>query len=602
MHRLRNILIVSLLYFFLVVSNIFAASNFDADYDVDYSVAPSGVTIVTQKVTLTNKQTNLYAKQYAVIIDSEKIKNVIARDSVGLINPSISQKNGKTEIGLTFNEQVVGLGKQFTFTLRYDNLDVASKNGNIWEIYVPGVTDDEGLQSYTVSLSVPPSFGPAAYRTPIPSDGRRWNKQQMIRGGIAAAYGTSQTFQLRLGYYLENPKLTPIRQEIALPPDTAYQRVIIQSLEPKPNNVRRDSDGNWLANYELIGGQKQRIDAKLLISISLVPKEGWHDTIDPASYTKPLQYWESDNPAIAELAKRYNTPQAIYHHVVNTLSYNYDRVNQNPVRRGAVGALLTPKQAICMEFTDLFIAMARAAGIPAREVVGFAYTTNAKLRPLSLVADVLHAWPEYYDKEKTIWIPVDPTWGNTTGGVDYFSKLDFNHIAFAIHGLSSTYPYPAGAYREENRTAKDVDVTFADIAPQDTDGKLTTTIRFPKTVTAGRIAAGSVMVANDSGRGVERADVAIIATPFPFSLTTDLSRIPPFANFTYPVAIPIKSFVARGTGRLTVTVNAQTLEHIFTIAPMYWLLLPLFGVVVGSLFIMWFLILTLQKHKKTPPR
>ena len=94
-----------------------------------------------------------------------------------------------------------------------------------------------------------------------------------------------------------------------------------------------------------------------------------------------------------------------------------------------------------MEFTDLFITIARSAGIPAREVNGFAYTENPDIQPLSLVNDVLHAWPEYYDSEKGVWIPVDPTWGSTTGGVDYFSKLDLRHFTFVVHGKDSTKPY-----------------------------------------------------------------------------------------------------------------------------------------------------------------
>ncbi|MBI3577025.1 hypothetical protein HY086_03245 [Candidatus Gottesmanbacteria bacterium] len=588
---MRTFVILLLCYFVtLFASPVFAASAFDADYDVDYSVAPSGVTIVTQKVTLTNKETNLYPKQYSVAIDSSKIRNVIARDTAGLITPAIVQKDGKTTIGLTFNDQIVGLGRQTSFTLRYENLEIASKNGSIWEIYVPGVADDEALQSYTVSLAVPSTFGPLAYRTPAPADGRHWNKTQMIHGGIAAAYGNSQTFAVQLGYFLSNPRVTPVKEEIALPPDTAYQKVLVQSLNPKPVTVRRDDDGNWLATYELSGGQKVHVLAKLLVSLTLGPRPGWKDAIIAENFTKPLQYWESGDPTITQLAKQFTTPQAIYQHVVNTLSYNYDRVNQNPVRRGAAAALTTPKEAICMEFTDLFIALARAAGIPAREIVGFAYTTNTRLRPLSLVADVLHSWPEYYDKEKEVWVPVDPTWGNTTGGVDYFNKLDFNHIAFAIHGLSSTYPYPAGAYREENKQGKDVDVTFAEAPPQEINGKLTTTIQFPATATAGRVASGKVVVTNDSGVAVESADITIAATPFPFSFTDHQTRIPPLASFAYPVDVPIASFIARGTGRISATVNGQLQEHIFTIAPMYWLLLPVFGIILACLFLIWFFV------------
>ncbi len=571
-------------------SSVLAASAFDADYDVDYSVAPSGVTIVTQKVTLTNKETNLYPKQYTVAIDSAKIKNIIARDTAGIITPAITQKDGKTTIGLTFNDQIVGLGKQTSFTLRYENLEIASKNGSIWEIYVPGVADDDTLQNYIVSLNVPTTLGPLAYRTPAPADGRHWNKNQMTHGGIAAAYGNSQTFALRLGYFLQNPRLTPIKETIALPPDTAYQKIFIQSLEPKPTTVRRDPDGNWLATYVLNGGQKINIVAKLLATVTLSPKKEWTDSMLPDVYTKPLQYWEAGDPAITQLAQRYTTPQAIYQYVVNTLSYSYDRVNQNPTRLGAVAALTSPKDAICMEFTDLFIAMARGARIPAREVVGFAYTNNSRLRPLSLVADVLHSWPEYYDKDKQIWVPVDPTWGNTTGGVDYFNKLDFNHIAFAIHGMSSNYPYPAGAYKEEGKSGKDVDVIFGENPAQEGVGTLTTTIQFPTAATAGRVASGRVEIVNGSGVAVDTADVAISAAPFPFSFFTQEMRIPPFAKFIYPVDIPIASYVARGSGRISATVNGQVTEHVFTVAPMYWLLLPIFGIILGSLFLLWFFV------------
>jgi len=49
---------------------------------------------------------------------------------------------------------------------------------------------------------------------------------------------------------------------------------------------------------------------------------------------------------------------------------------------------------------------------------------------------------------------VDPTWGNTTGGVDYFNTFDFDHLAFVVKGISSTYPVPAGGYKltgDENK-------------------------------------------------------------------------------------------------------------------------------------------------------
>lgn len=562
-------------YWIIPVPSAQAAGEFQADYDVGYAIAPNGKTIVTQNVTLTNKQTNLYPKQYAITIDTDKIHNVIARDNAGGITPTITQHDGKTEILLTFNEQIVGIGKQLLFTLRFENSDIAKQNGSIWEINIPGVDDDADLSSYFVSLQVPVTFGPNAYTSPLPADGKRWNKEQMIRGGISAAYGNEQIYTVKLSYFLQNSNVTPGVATIALPPDTAYQTVSILSLEPAPVTVDRDPDGNWLARYRLAPGQKMPIEAKLAIRMFLYPKEKSVRQTDYTDlYTKPLPFWETDADDIQALAKKYPTPRAIYNYVVQTLGYDESRVSQNPIRKGAKLSLTSPKQSVCMEFTDLFIAIARAAGIPARELVGFAYTTNTKLRPLSLVTDVLHAWPEYYDAEKKSWIPVDPTWENTTGGVNYFDKLDFNHIVFAIHGLSSSEPYPAGSYHEEGKIGKDVSVAFAMREPQQITNKLLTTIQFPTVVTAGFSSEGLVTIQNTSGNAVEHASILVQASPIAYSFSAIEPYLPPFAKKAYPIRLDPTSYITRGRGQITVTTDGEVHTAYFDIQPMYWVLVP----------------------------
>jgi len=173
----------------------------------------------------------------------------------------------------------------------------------------------------------------------------------------------------------------------------------------------------------------------------------------------PTNYWQSDDGQIKLIASNLKTPEAIYDFVSRNLKYDTARVQPNAQRIGAVAALQSPDQAICMEFTDLFIALARAAGIPAREINGYAYTENPALQPLSLVNDVLHSWPEYYDKNKGAWIPIDPTWG-ATSGQDYFNKLDLRHFAFVIHGKIDTEPYSPGSYKLGVNPQKDVYVSF----------------------------------------------------------------------------------------------------------------------------------------------
>src|SRR5690606_7935727 len=121
-------------------------------------------------------------------------------------------------------------------------------------------------------------------------------------------------------------------------------------------------------------------------------------------YLASQPFWELNSREVKEAVKDLKDAQEIYEYVVNTLSYNYGKVTGDNVRIGAKGALQDPENAVCLEFTDLFVALARSKGIPARSIEGYAYTQNETLRPLSLIKDVLHAWPEYYDDKKQAWI------------------------------------------------------------------------------------------------------------------------------------------------------------------------------------------------------
>jgi transglutaminase-like putative cysteine protease len=553
-------------YFFIPLTQISASGEFQADYNVQYDVSPTGITIVTQNISLTNKITNLYPQKYSILIDSENIRNVIAYDDGGMINAQISQLDNKTQITLPFNQKVIGIGKQLKFSLRYEDIDIAHKNGSIWEINIPGVANDADLALYSVSLRVPPTFGPNAYTSPLPANGAYWTKDQMVQGGISAAYGSKQAFSLDLSYYLENVNVVPVTSEIALPPETAYQHVIIQSLLPKPTTIVRDADGNWLAQYTLLPTQRLDIKATVTVLLQLTPLTGATEPLnDTTTNIASTKYWPIHDPQIQQLAKEYNTPRAIYRYVVNTLSYDYNRVNQSPIRKGAIGALSSPKNSICMEFTDLFIAIARAAGIPAREVVGYAYTTNARLRPLSLVTDVLHSWPEYYDDLRKMWTPIDPTWANTTGGVNYFDKLDFNHIVFAIHGKSDDYPNPAGFYKQNGKTTKDVNVKFADLPTNSAEAKITTSFDFPQTLTSGFPGRGNIILTNESNIEARSVNLSITSAPFDVAESQMFDNILPYAKIAIPVTIQLPGYFLNSSGYLRATVNGETKQFDFTI-------------------------------------
>lgn len=275
---------------------------------------------------------------------------------------------------------------------------------------------------------------------------------------MVASFGDFQTFDFRLEYHLANTTSQAQKTTIALPPDTPYQKLFYTKLDPTPETVEIDADGNWLAKYTLQSKSATNISAQGQAHIFSFPTSSHYTSTSlPNTYLKSAKYWPVADPQIISLSRQYSTPQDIYNYVVKTLKYDYSRISSSPHRYGATLALEHPTQSLCTEYTDLFITLSRSAGIPAREINGYALSTDPKIRPLSLVSDVLHAWPEYWDEKGLVWKSIDPTWESTTGGVDYFNKLDLAHFAFVIHGSDSLTPKAAGLYKI-SPDSKDVDV------------------------------------------------------------------------------------------------------------------------------------------------
>ncbi|MBI5613960.1 transglutaminase domain-containing protein [Candidatus Gottesmanbacteria bacterium] len=529
---------------FIPLGHVFAASDFLANYDISYAVSPSGKTIVTENITLINKTSGTYPKQYAITLDSTDIKNTIAYDPKGIVPIEARSLEGKTMLLLTFNTKVVGIDKALPFSLRFETDSVARKFGSIWEISIPGVPKDESIGTYDVRLSVPDNFGENSYVSPSPVDGMHWTKATLSYGGVNASYGKKQSYSLSLLYHLVNSSTREKNMSITLPPDTAYQQMLISSLDPEAAKVERDRDGNWLAQYTVKANEKLDISAQILATVYPFPRESYgKDTIVSRDYLAERPFWEVSDPSIVSLGGTYKTPEQIYTYVSTFLSYDYTRVSLGIDRLGAVGALRSNAQALCNEFTDLFIAIARASGIPARRVVGYGYTTNPKIKPLSLIVDVLHTWPEYFDEKRSVWISVDPTWANTTGGIDYFRKLDFSHIAFAINGLSSSEPKAAGMYKNEKIQSKDVLVTLSSEKIESSESpSLVLSFHLPRQVISGTYARGTLELKNTSGVAVQIEGVKVESLSHLVSLSNSTTEIPPFGNIVLPITYPLPFF------------------------------------------------------------
>jgi transglutaminase-like putative cysteine protease len=171
----------------------------------------------------------------------------------------------------------------------------------------------------------------------------------------------------------------------------ARQRLIHDTLV-----VVRESDSTLVAPYTLpVGGRRldpvNTRDEPLIQSNSRDIKTLAHrivgDERDPRRAAELINRWVHDS-----LAKRvsFGVPNAL--------------------------RVLAARSGDCNEHTQLFVALARSAGIPARIASGLAYVDRKFY---------YHAWPEVLLED---WVAVDPTFGQF--------PADAAHLRFVIGGLA----------------------------------------------------------------------------------------------------------------------------------------------------------------------
>jgi transglutaminase-like putative cysteine protease len=144
---------------------------------------------------------------------------------------------------------------------------------------------------------------------------------------------------------------------------------------------------------------------------------------DVQRYLAPEALIESDAPAIrAEAAIAVRGVTGTRARAERLTRYVNGLLEKKPtVSIPSAREVLRTKVGDCNEHTALYVAMARALGIPARVAVGLVFVRGAFY---------YHAWPETYIDEgsgRGLWLPVDPT-------LNEF-PADATHVRLARGGL-----------------------------------------------------------------------------------------------------------------------------------------------------------------------
>jgi hypothetical protein len=223
--------------------------------------------------------------------------------------------------------------------------------------------------------------------------------------------------------------------------ETARHYVILYNISSSTGQptILSDGSGNTYAYWsDITIGGKQAFTAEInyhvlsfnihyLISSSIIADYDVSSDLY-RKYTQSEELIESNDLEMVltaqSLTSNENNVQEkvleIYNFAIEHLQYE-----AQDEERGALWALEN-RVGDCSEYSYLFVALCRAAGIPARVQVGFAF------RSIQETLEDGHMWADYY-LENYGWIPVDATWR-------LFDAMDYSHFS-SLQSLPEVIPY-----------------------------------------------------------------------------------------------------------------------------------------------------------------
>lgn len=165
-----------------------------------------------------------------------------------------------------------------------------------------------------------------------------------------------------------------------------------------------------LGDFKVPASHRQKISTEKGQTLVELHRDFRPDKPDPLSsddrkrYTRSTPRLQSDQEPIVSLARKIVGEETDPVKVARKIeAWVYKNLRKSYSDNGETALeILDQKAGDCTEHALLFVALARAVNLPAREVGGLAYVPGDK------PSFGWHAWAEFHDGHQ--WVSVDPTW------------------------------------------------------------------------------------------------------------------------------------------------------------------------------------------------
>lgn len=337
----------------------------------------------------------------------------------------------------------------YSLVISYNSYGLLKRSGKLVDIYIPSFSrdykfqDEQTNEEVITKVLIPKKEGEINFISPTnfrSEDNSNYivsySKEDLVGqiGWIQVGTEQNYSFSIIQPYkkssdidFVSNRYTILIPKEITSGP--ILQTIYIQSISHTPSGRIIDANGNIFLTFDIPANEdgEIRIEGYAILkqdnsfnfkdsgNISEIPRKIIEEN------TSPSEFWESNSDEIISVANSLKNSVSgedknIYELISAAYRFVIEKIDYSEVKRFGInerqGALATLKggAAVCMEYSDLFIAIMRAMGVPTRSAFGYGYSA---LEADNSTDTINHQWAEVYIPKQDVWISVDTTWGES---------------------------------------------------------------------------------------------------------------------------------------------------------------------------------------------
>ena len=344
-----------------------------------------------------------------------------------------SEAGAQIEATLNQDQKVIQVKSAEPKVLLSYKTQLANDYGNTTIFDVPAQNyGDMTISKETVQMQSAVELGVGVPRGPKPevtsiSLGEQvlsWvNAQGAIGQAVGMIFGENAVANFNLDTTLKNNSWWWQTLEVVLPPDTNQQRVVLNSIEPAPSNLRLDLDGNIIAQYSLrpkgsvqvkASGEIHNSNYTYALSggsgLDSIPQELKDD------YTSTNETWNGD-----QIDSESKADQPVSQIIETTFHTVADQIPETDT--GLESA---------QKWSNALVGELRSLGVPARLILGQSYTDGLT----KFTEPQPFAWAEAY-VPATGWVTLDPM---VERGAEIYGNSDVERLALVLRGVDPGYP------------------------------------------------------------------------------------------------------------------------------------------------------------------